>query len=80
MPIPRLRSLPHSNNAALAEGVVESFRAAVSDPNHGSEELLVSWYVDTDLICDWAAPDVSGTSYRDISVGIDATRIVAEAV
>ena len=75
---PEITITSHSNNATLEEGVVESFRAAVSDPNHDFEDLLVSWYADTDLICDWAAPDVAGTSYCEISAGVDVTRIVAE--
>lgn len=75
---PEITITSHSDNAALEEGVLESFRAAVSDPNHDTEDLLVSWYVNTDLVCDWAAPDVSGTSYCDIRAGIDSTRVVAE--
>lgn len=75
---PEITITSHSEDAELEEGVSVSLRAAVSDPNHSEEELLVSWYADTELVCDWAPPDMAGTSFCDFEPRIDSTRIVAE--
>ena len=36
----------HSDGDEVYEGYTESFRGAVSDPDHASEDLTATWYLD----------------------------------
>ena len=49
--------MSHSDGFEALEGEVISFRAQASDTNDNTEDLLVAWYLDQTLICDWASTD-----------------------
>ena len=44
------------------EGYVESFRGLVSDVNHSTTDLTVTWFMDGEVLCEGAAPDIDGMS------------------
>ena len=41
----------HFDGAVLPEGETILFTGAVSDSNHSLDDLLVSWYAGTDVLC-----------------------------
>ena len=53
---PTITIMSHSDGHEALEGDVLSLRALASDTNHSTEELLVAWYVEQTLVCDWTAP------------------------
>jgi hypothetical protein len=50
----------HASGDTVREGDGQTLRGAVGDPNHGLDELSVSWLVDGDGVCPEAAPDATG--------------------
>ena len=52
----------HVDGSEVLEGYVESFRGLVSDVNHSTTDLTVTWFMDGELLCEGAAPDVEGVS------------------
>ena len=52
----------HSDGAQLPEGVTILFTGSVSDTNNRLEDLRVSWYADTEILCPEAAPEVDATT------------------
>jgi hypothetical protein len=65
---PTVEIQSHSDGAELEEGVETDFYAMVSDLNDPNEDLLASWYIGDELICDWAAPDAAGITRCAISL------------
>ena len=65
---PTVEIQSHSDGAELEEGVETDFYAMVSDLNDPNEDLLASWYVGDELVCDWAAPDAAGITRCALSL------------
>jgi hypothetical protein len=65
----------HSDGFSLEEGVPVEFRAQVSDSNDPTEDLLSSWHMNNNLVCDWTAPDENGTSTCSITPTLDTNRV-----
>jgi hypothetical protein len=65
---PTVEIQSHSDGAELDEGVPTDFYAMVSDLNDPNEDLLASWYIGDELVCDWAAPDAAGISRCSVSL------------
>ena len=57
----------HQNGDTILEGVLEEFRAQVSDPNDPTIDLQAAWYAKEEIVCDWQTPDETGTSFGDIT-------------
>jgi hypothetical protein len=60
--VPTIEILSHSDGSQLEEGASVEFFALASDLNDDTDSLLVAWYLDDDMVCDWAAPDSEGMS------------------
>ena len=69
----------HSDDTELLEGENIQFYAQVSDPNHSTEDLLVAWLVDEDIVCDWQPPDNSGFTSCEIRLD-SADKIIGAMV
>ena len=63
-----------------AQGEVAEYRAQAGDSNHAVSELLVSWYVDDQLICDWQEVDELGVSNCSITFPASASKVLAQVV
>ena len=61
--LPSVQIQSHADEVVVQEGYTESLRALVSDGDHDLEELQVAWFSGETVICDWAAPSVSGDTY-----------------
>ena len=55
----------HGDASEVLEGYVETFRGLVSDVNHGTTDLTVTWFMDGEVLCEGAAPDIDGMSLCD---------------
>ena len=75
--IPEISIQSHSNGANLIAGT-HSFRAQVSDANHGTSDLEVRWFVGETEVCSWENPELSGESLCRISLIEGTHRIIAE--
>mgnify|MGYP006105959509 CR=1 FL=1 len=51
----------HSDGVELQGGVLEEFRAQVSDDDNDFLELEIAWYIDNDQICDWVTATTTGS-------------------
>ena len=75
---PSIMIASHSASVEVLEGYTESFRATVSDDDNEFSELTVAWYVNEEIVCDWATVSPAGESFCDISLTTDSTNVVAE--
>ncbi len=50
----------HSDGDTEREGYLVTFQGSASDTNNSAGELLAGWYSGSDVICEEAAPDMSG--------------------
>ena len=76
--VPTIQIDSHSTGAQLLDGYPEVFRANVSDDNHPTERLEVSWSVDSTVVCDWAVVDVNGISSCAIALSEGSAIVTAE--
>jgi len=75
---PEAEITSHADGAEVLEGYTESFRGAVSDPDHAAEDLTATWYLDGDVVCESAAPDEDGISLCDVLISATAGQITLE--
>ena len=76
---PEVQITSHSSSLEVHEMDVQIFTAQISDANHSNELLEVSWLVNEDIVCDWAAPAASGLSdcTIDFREGMERISVVA---
>ena len=72
---PEANITSHTDGAVLPEGETILFTGAVSDSNHSLDDLLVSWYAGTDVLCAEAPPEVDATARCEGVVTSDVTTI-----
>ena len=60
------------------DGDNELFVAQVGDSNHSYDDLMVSWFLDDVLQCDWSGVDVIGESKCNIQFSEGATTVMAQ--
>jgi len=65
---PEAEIISHADGASILEGYPELFSGQVSDPDHGPEDLLVTWLVGEETRCAAAAPDATGLSECELVV------------
>ena len=68
----------HSDGDEVFEGYIESFRGAVSDPDHVSDDLTATWYSDGEVACESAVPDSDGISTCDVLITATTTEVTLE--
>ena len=59
--------MSHSDSDEVLEGYTESFRGAVSDPDHAAEDLTATWYLDGKWLRERAS-DADGISLCDVLI------------
>ena len=62
--LPTVNITSHSEGATSQDGYTETFRAALSDPNHETSDLRAQWYLNSEVVCEWLVPDETGTSMQ----------------
>ena len=75
---PEAEITSHADGSEVLEGYTESFRGAVSDPDHAAEDLTATWYLDGEVVCESASPDADGISLCDVLIPSSATEITLE--
>jgi len=75
---PEAEITSHADDAELYEGDVETFRGAVTDPDHGAEDLVAIWYMGVDEVCAAEAPDANGTTSCDVLIDAEEETITLE--
>ena len=49
---PEAEITSHADGAEVLDGYSESFRGAVSDPDHAADDLTATWYLDGEVVCE----------------------------
>ena len=75
---PEAEITSHGDGDEVLEGYTETFRGAVSDPDHSSEDLTATWYLDGAVLCESAAPDSDGITTCEALIPADASQLVLE--
>ena len=65
----------HQDGDSIPEGVTVLFTGAVSDTDDSLENLLVTWYADTEILCPEAPPEVDATTRCEGILTADVTSI-----
>ncbi len=68
----------HSDGDEVFEGYTESFRGAVSDPDHAADDLTATWYLDGEVICESAAPEADGITTCEALISSTASEVTLE--
>ena len=58
----------HQNGDTVLEGYVTTFRGVVSDANHQSNELEVTWFSGDDIICQKTTPQTDGSTSCEYTI------------
>ncbi|MGC6507368.1 MAG: hypothetical protein ACON4U_03085 [Myxococcota bacterium] len=74
--IPSIVITSHEDGSEFLEGVSSQFRAQATDDDDLGETLMVTWYVDDEVVCDSALAEADGSSFCDIAFGPEATRVI----
>ena len=75
---PEIMITSHSNPIQLIALYPESFIAQVSDEDNSSSDLMVSWYVDGQAICDWQVVNPQAESLCEIRFNVGAQQLLAK--
>jgi formylglycine-generating enzyme required for sulfatase activity len=77
---PTFQIQSHGEAHVFEEGENIQFYGIASDTNNLSEDLLVSWYSDQEMLCDWTVPDPSGVARCDVVITDSYSIISAQVV
>ena len=77
---PTFQIQSHGDSHVFEEGENIQFYGIASDTNNLPEDLLVSWYSDQEMLCDWTTPDPSGVVRCDVVISDAYSRISAQVV
>lgn len=72
---PAVNIQSHSDAAEFLEGEEIQFYAKVSDQTDEINDLTASWYVDDELVCEWAMPEPDGTTRCELSLAPENNRV-----
>ena len=75
---PELEITSHLDGDSLYEGYPVTFEGTASDVDHTVSDLVVTWYVGTEIACPAAQPDLAGLSTCETVLEIGDTEISGE--
>ena len=75
---PTAQITSHASGDTVREGFSESLRGVVGDPDHGADDLSVSWLVDGAELCEESAPDAEGVVTCALTFAPDGGEVVLE--
>ena len=78
LPVAEITS--HSDGHTFVEGDSVSFIATISDSNHAEDELLVTWYSGTDVICSESTVPADGIVQCQVGIQADWEDIRVQAI
>lgn len=76
--LPTVTITSHSEGASSQDGYTETFRAALTDPNHDTSELQAQWYLNSEVVCEWLVPDETGTSSCPMLMSAGTAEVLVE--
>ena len=71
-PAPQAEVISPDDGSEVLEGITSSFVGNVTDSNNPPEELVTTWYLGEDIMCDEVIPTSVGDSYCDFSLTEDS--------
>ena len=74
---PTITISSHENPVELISLYNETFQASVADEDNNISDLMVSWYVDGEPVCDWQAVNPEGISLCDIRFNVGDQKLIA---
>ena len=77
---PKLKITSHPDQHIFGDGYTVSFQADISDENHKNADLLVAWFANDQMVCDWNSVEPNGKSSCTIKMSEDMAWISAEVV
>ena len=77
---PTFQIQSHGDGHVFEEGESVQFYGIASDTNNLPEDLQVSWYSGTEMLCDWVVPDPSGIVRCDVVILDSYSSISAQIV
>src|SRR6056300_1854944 len=72
---PKATITSHSDGDQILENIPTLFIGNVSDDNDATEDLLVTWFADLEVICPEAPPEVDATARCEAAIGPNVERI-----
>jgi len=75
---PELEITSHVDGDSLYEGYPVTLQGTASDVDHTVSDLVVTWYVGTEIACPAAQPDLAGLSTCEIVLELGDTEISGE--
>ena len=76
--LPTVTITSHSEGASSQDGYIETFRAALTDPNHDTSELQAQWYLNSEVVCEWLVPDETGTGSCPMLMSAGTAEVLVE--
>lgn len=70
----------HTDGDEVLEGVATMFGGHVSDNNHSPEQLTVTWYAGTEILCEPTNPDSQGDTFCEAVLDPADTEVVLEVI
>ena len=74
-PAPKADIISHDNGSEVFEGFATVFVGSVNDPNHTSDQLNTTWYINGEDVCVDVVPDENGQTECEMVLGVDDTEI-----
>ena len=77
-PTPIADIISHEDGSEVLEGFQVNLVGSVTDSNHSPEELLVTWYVGLDVVCETTTPEADGSTACEVVLAPNETEITLE--
>ena len=80
----RFNSLPeatitsHADGATAYEGETITLTGRVSDPDHAMEDLLASWHIGEEEVCEEEAPSDAGGTSCEVVISLESDDVILE--
>ena len=75
---PEATIVSHNPGDTVVEGTTVDFVAALTDPNHDTDDLIAAWYANGEEQCDFLSPNEQGDSICSILINPDLTEVRVE--
>ena len=78
-PAPKVDIISHGDGSIVPEGFSTIFIGNVTDSNHTPDQLVTTWYVDGETVCDEIIPDENGETTCELELGLGNTEVTLAA-
>ena len=77
---PKLKITSHPDQHIFGDGYTIPFQADITDENHKNAEMLVAWFANDQMVCDWSSVEPNGKSSCVIKMSEEMAWISAQVV